>query len=563
MTDDTRTDQPAGAMTPTFTPPGPGAWQRDTDHQASTRSPLLGAFFTDAFTEGSRTAFARYGLPLDRLQGADLHGWFFFRPVPAGVPDRGGPPPPVPILRVLTRLVPELRRRERTARTALAERRWLTDARAWEAERPVWAARIHDLLTPDLTEMPDADLATHARRTTAAATELAHRHFSLLGVSIGVGRLLAAAPGLGLGPDEAMAVLRGGAPETASSAAPLAELASIAICAGAVPASAAGLRALSARAAELVDGYLRVYGWRPLGNDPESVTLAEHPDQLAELVRASVARRSDGSASALTAVRDRVPVEDRDRFDALLADARTCYGAADDNSAMLGWAMGALRRVALEVGRRGAGRGDLDVVGDVFLLTRDELVIAAGGTPPITVDAVRRRRAKRIAAERADVPLVIGATPPPPPPAGAFPPAMAAMAEAVGTYLMMKFSPPGPGDSTAGTASLTVDGSTVARGVGVVAGSATGRVVVTADPQDALLRVEPGDILVCLYTSAAWNALFPILGGVVTRFGGPLGHTGVMAREFGIPCMTGIGELPLDADGHSGTLDVRIEPRDA
>lgn len=58
----------------------------------------------------------------------------------------------------------------------------------------------------------------------------------------------------------------------------------------------------------------------------------------------------------------------------------------------------------------------------------------------------------------------------------------------------------------------------------------------------------------CPYTSAAWNALFPMLGGVVTRFGGPLGHAAVMAREFAIPALVGVGEISEGIDGAVGEV---------
>ncbi len=88
----------------------------------------------------------------------------------------------------------------------------------------------------------------------------------------------------------------------------------------------------------------------------------------------------------------------------------------------------------------------------------------------------------------------------------------------------------------------------------VVAGEVVGRIVVSHDPADALERIQPGDILVCPYTTAAHNAIFPMLGGVLTQFGGPLGHTAVMAREFDIPAVVGTGSLPLHLDGHHGRL---------
>ena len=117
-----------------FDPPGPGAWTLDSDHQASARGLLMQELFTRNFVSGTQSCFSRYGMPLDRLEGRHVNGWFYSRPVPAGVPDNGRKPPPAPILKVATRLLPELRRRRRIAAETIATRRWLVDARAWAAE---------------------------------------------------------------------------------------------------------------------------------------------------------------------------------------------------------------------------------------------------------------------------------------------------------------------------------------------------------------------------------------------------------------------------------------------
>jgi len=66
--------------------------------------------------------------------------------------------------------------------------------------------------------------------------------------------------------------------------------------------------------------------------------------------------------------------------------------------------------------------------------------------------------------------------------------------------------------------------------------------------------LEPGDILVCPVTTPAWNSLFPLLGGIVTKFGGPLGHTAVMAREFGLPAVVGVRSASSQWDGSEGAI---------
>ena len=72
-----------------FDPPGPGAWTLDFDHQASARGLLMQELFTRNFVSGTQSCFSRYGMPLDRLEGRHVNGWFYSRPVPAGVPDNG------------------------------------------------------------------------------------------------------------------------------------------------------------------------------------------------------------------------------------------------------------------------------------------------------------------------------------------------------------------------------------------------------------------------------------------------------------------------------------------
>ena len=45
--------------------------------------------------------------------------------------------------------------------------------------------------------------------------------------------------------------------------------------------------------------------------------------------------------------------------------------------------------------------------------------------------------------------------------------------------------------------------------------------------------------LVCEMTTPAWTPLFASLGGIVSDSGGPLSHCAVVAREYGVPCVTG------------------------
>jgi pyruvate,water dikinase len=84
----------------------------------------------------------------------------------------------------------------------------------------------------------------------------------------------------------------------------------------------------------------------------------------------------------------------------------------------------------------------------------------------------------------------------------------------------------------------TATGESLA-GVGIGAMSYTGRARVTDSADEAIERLEPGDVLVVRATSPAFNVVLAIAGAVVTADGGALSHAAVLARELGIPAVVG------------------------
>jgi pyruvate,water dikinase len=78
-------------------------------------------------------------------------------------------------------------------------------------------------------------------------------------------------------------------------------------------------------------------------------------------------------------------------------------------------------------------------------------------------------------------------------------------------------------------------------------------------------RVEPGDVLVCAYSSPSWTIIFGVVGAVVTDAGGLLSHAAITSREYGIPCVVGTNVATRTiSDGARVTVDgtngvVRIE----
>ena len=58
-------------------------------------------------------------------------------------------------------------------------------------------------------------------------------------------------------------------------------------------------------------------------------------------------------------------------------------------------------------------------------------------------------------------------------------------------------------------------------------------------PSD-LLQFKSGEILVCDAVDPNMTFLIPLAAGIVERRGGMLIHGAIIAREYGLPCVTGI-----------------------
>ena len=241
--------------------------------------------------------------------------------------------------------------------------------------------------------------------------------------------------------------------------------------------------------------------------------------------RAGDPRRAGGPIGAHTgrparpsdAMREPVPEADRDRFDDLVADARAAYGANDDNTTVLfatAPGPGASRRPGGRSAARGAGprrrarprpRGQ-----------RAELAeLAAGAGPSAAVLA--DRAAARIRARAVVPPPVIGS----PSARGS----AGARAEHRGAGRDARRVPAVAwrGEGTTERAVATV-GDRVVRG----------RAVVATDPTDALMRIEPGDVLVVRHHHGVLQHGVPRAGGGGGAARRLMSHAAVLARELGL-----------------------------
>jgi len=78
------------------------------------------------------------------------------------------------------------------------------------------------------------------------------------------------------------------------------------------------------------------------------------------------------------------------------------------------------------------------------------------------------------------------------------------------------------------------------KGASGSAGVAVGKVCIVRDPSE-FYKMEKGAVLVCPYTDPEWTPLFLLASAVVADTGGNLSHAAIVAREYGIPAVLGVG----------------------
>ncbi len=101
-----------------------------------------------------------------------------------------------------------------------------------------------------------------------------------------------------------------------------------------------------------------------------------------------------------------------------------------------------------------------------------------------------------------------------------------------------------------------VIGDVLLKGQGVGRKSAYGRVVVAKNAQDAIDRVEEGNILVTYSTDRDMMTAVEKAGGIITQEGGLTSHAAVVGLSLGIPVIVGVEDaLDKIKDGSDLTMD--------
>lgn len=521
----------------TFAPPGKGQWMSLRDHFPCAVTPEYALLLPAAMAAGEAIPFATYGLPVKTLSVGLVQGHVYVTPEPL-VGRASDSLPPWPFLWLAARLMPAFRARTRAARRALAERPWLAEAEHWYAvERDEWRSTNAALQAEDPTAMDAEVLIDHLRRVRAHAAAGYERHFSLHGPDlIPTGLLLARAEDWGIPAAAVLPVLAGSSPASTGAGPTLDALRAAVARSVAAPTSVDDLRRIAP--AEL-DAFLAEHGWRlTTGYDLDAEALGELPALIVHLARSpgrSPANDAADADPALDELRAQVPAAHRSELDQMVADARATFGMRDDNGGLTGaWPMGLLRRAMLAAGRHLADAGALDQAEHAIEVTVDELCALLAGAATPDGPMVAERAARRAARSALVPPAQLGPTLDVP--LRALPGPMRLVSHA---QLALRDS-----FASAGAERPELAGD------GVGGGRYQGRACVATDSGDALARLEPGDVLVALGTTPAFNMALSIAGGVVVEEGGLLSHAAVIARELGLPAVIGaVGATAQVPDG--------------
>jgi phosphohistidine swiveling domain-containing protein len=287
--------------------------------------------------------------------------------------------------------------------------------------------------------------------------------------------------------------------------------------------------------------FLREYGMRcPVEIDPATPRVNEHPEKLFVQLKAM----SSGTGGAHPFFDD-ARAKRESAFRALLdiASKRSAARARALSKYYKTWltfggyretpkhyvikVVATFRRQVLSIARDFAAAGRLDSPGQIFNLTIDDIdrgaadrsldLRALGRERSALIDRMKRSRvAVRIIDSRGKI----------------------------------YFPPRKVGE----------DG--VLSGVPISPGVAKGRVKVLTSATDK--RLLHGEILVARATDPGWTPLFINAAGIILEVGGVLQHGAVVAREYGIPCVSGVDDATdvlkdgqtVEIDGSSGWVRV-------
>ena len=290
----------------------------------------------------------------------------------------------------------------------------------------------------------------------------------------------------------------------------------------------------------VLEVHLDRFGHQLSSFDPLLPTLADDPRPVLTAVQSFLGgkespynrqqRMETERQEAIAGAEKHLSPRQRQEFHRLLETAQQAARTREDALFDVGLAWTPMRRIALELGRRLAGKGVIAAARDIFWLHLEEIRTALTSPIPVNVltAQVAGRQAENKLWSQSSAPYLL--------PEGSKP------------SFWWKWVFPTP------ELNHHPDAHTLA-GLGVSPGKVTAvaRVVHSLDEAQ---RLNAGEILVTRTTTPAWTPFFSRLSGLVTDLGGPLAHGSIVAREYGIPAVMGVGNATQSIrDGTAITVD--------
>ncbi len=551
----------------TWEAPGPGFWSTDKVHWAHPQSPLDAAGRACG-QAGGRESLRTYGSLVDGFETELVNGFAYARPRAAIFAIEGETKE-----QFLARAGanPEVISRFAAAEHTMRTRRWREDLVRWDNHiKPALMAANGALGSIDPRVLDGVALRDHAERCFEHWKHTLYmHHVPNMTWSLPAGLLIAFVTSeTGKSATDAVGLLTGtsdvsGANSleaTALRAAVRQDAAFMSWASSAQPdaefiAAAQGWPGDAGRACRK---YVRHAGFLLGALELTQPCAIERPELFAQSFKSVIFAEGGepGSAPNLDQWRSAVPRERWPEFEDLLAEARLVARLRDERGVYCnGPARGIFRMTLFEMGRRLVARGTLAEPEHILEASFEDLLgLFERGAGP-SAETLRDLAVWRASSPSSAIPLTLGAPPPRPINPDWLPEAARAIARAgAATQPLGAVGGPAIG--------ITTDGEET-RGAGAAPGTYTGTAIVIHDVAE-LDNVEPGAVLVTRSTASSFNVVFPLIGAIVTDFGGVLSHAAIMAREFGIPCVAGAGTATaairtgdvVTVDGISGVVTI-------
>ena len=299
---------------------------------------------------------------------------------------------------------------------------------------------------------------------------------------------------------------------------------------------------------EAIDAYLATYGHQGYSMDFVEPTQVEDPSALFATLKAMVAdddydpkdqeiRAANVRREKFAAVSERLDGLPYWQFRFRMWLARRYNHIREEVAFHFGYTWSVLRPMARELGGRLVDAGTLKRADDIYFLVTEKLnrAIEARARDAAVAelgDVAATRRELREARKRHHPPGTI--------------PEEASQIKGI---------------AFKETQIKNDESSATMRGFPVSSGRVTAPASVILGPTD-FDKMAPGSILVSPLTTPAWTQLFAHAAGLVTDMGSILAHGSIVAREYGIPAVLGVGNgtvrikhgQTLTIDGDAGTV---------